>query len=166
MKKILVLGSLFFSFVASASVNLPQFLVGNWSQANRYTEKDEIKIGADLSFVQEITRQVGRDGTSVPYPTVCRYRQTGKVDSFARVSFETIQYYIEAGKEDPRYDMGYNVKKVELIASSSNSANCSDFIKKENDEAAARDGLHYTWTFKDLTDNVILDPWYINVFIK
>lgn len=166
MKKILVLGSLFFSFTASASINLPQFMVGNWSQAVRYNEKDTVKIGADLSFAQELSRQVGREGTNIPYPTVCRYRQIGTIESFGQVSNETIQYYRDAGKEDPSYDMGYKVEKVELIASDSNSANCADFVKEQNDYATSNGGLRYTWTFKDLTDNVLFDTWYVSVFTK
>ncbi len=147
----------------------PQLICHNlWlggSEASRYTEKDTVKIGADLSFVQELSRQVGFEGTNIPYPTVCRYRQIGTVDSFDRVSNENIEYFRKAGKEDPSYDMGYKVEKVELIASNSNSANCADFVKQKND-AAANGGLHYIWSFKDLTDNVLFDTWYVSVFTK
>ncbi len=167
MKTLAFLSVLFFSGASNAaSVSLPAFIVGTWSQASRSAEKDIYKVGADLSFVQEMTRQVGATGTSIPYPTVCRYRQTGMIDSFGQPSTSTLDIFRNAVKEKPAKSLGYKVTRLELLASSSNTSLCTNFIQNQNTKAATSAGLHYTWSFSDFSDNVIFDPWYITVYTK
>jgi len=164
-KLALLLGLIGSAFAAEKPV-LPTFLPGSWVQAERYAEIDKVIIGADLSIVREMSRQVGQEGTAIPYPTLCRYKEIGVVDTFERASSEEIRYYRKAGKSvDPSHSLGFAVIKVELVESPANFANCPDFIKLQNETASGR-GLHYTWSYRDLSDNVILDPWYVTIFTK
>lgn len=161
-----ILSVLLLTFAISAqAVQIPEYLIGSWSKASKNDETDVFKFAADGTFIQEITRQVGEEEGSIEYPTVCRYRGFGVVDSITPVSAETIADYQTHGKQAPSYDLDFRIDHVDLIDSKDNSGDCNEFIDLYN-LTASEGGLHNVWTFSDLSENVLLDPWYVEVFIK
>jgi hypothetical protein len=168
---------LLFTFLCSLQVNanqtldVPVFLLGNWSEASRADERDSFKIEnisnpRTTKYTQDGTRQVGGEDTpTYPYPTVCRYRKTGTMTNFSKASNDTIEYFRKNGKEDPNFEFSYKVTKVTLLPALYNSPNCKFFIEAMNTLAANED-LSYTEYIRDLTDKVTADPWHNIIFEK
>lgn len=170
---------LLFTFLCSLQVNanqtldVPVFLLGNWSEASREDERDSFKIENNYNtiprttkYTQDETRQVGRGDTpTYPYPTVCRYRKTGTMTSFSKASNDTIEYFRKNGKEDPTFEFSYKVTQVTLLPALYNSPNCKFFIEAMKTLVGNED-LIYTEYIRDLTDKVTAHPWHNTIFGK
>jgi hypothetical protein len=165
MKNIIVLVALTMTSLAHAEVKVPAFLIGKWVQATRSSPADTILIQADLAIELEQIFQVGREGSAVPYPTVCTYKTIGLIDDVTEASEMEKDYYKKANKEAPTISIGYSVNKIELLGGSKSSLNCIEFLKQQT-ASIQEGGLHYTKSLTDMSDAVILDPWYSYIFTK
>lgn len=165
MKKFLVLTSFLCSSMAFGA-SLPQFMIGDWFRATRDAQVDTFTITADSKFSQTLYRQVGAEGTNIPYPTSCKYTESGVVNSLDLSSDQTKQPYWDAGKAMPTYTLVFDITKVELVATQLNSASCAAYVEKRNGDIAAGNRYQIVWPFKDLNDKVIIDPMTNGVFTK
>lgn len=157
MKRILFLAVLSVS-VSSVAVEIPEFLRGTWVQSSRDHEIDVITFSVDfdsnVKIVVDHSRQVGLDGTEIPYPTVCRYRYTGIVTQFGPPEQHVADHYRSTGREVPNYYFNYSVTKVELLPALFNSEHCRKFIQEQERDIAAGT-LSYSEAINDLNDSVI-----------
>ncbi len=141
--------------------SFPSHFIGKWKAAERRKELDLYEIKKDMSFTQVVTRQVGREGTVIPYPTVCRYKETGVLSSLKRASRETRDRYNDQERPMPDYEMTFVLNSIELIDSDENDEKCERFIELNN----GRRG-QYSWDITDLDDNTFMKPWHSEVFVK
>ncbi len=169
MKRLSLLSSFVFALTAQAA-QIPAFMVGTWTETDRTVSerRDVVSISADGKFAIDMYRQVGKDGDAeVPNPTLCRYRYEGVVDFFGPATQTEVEEFRKAKKQDPIYRLGALVSKVQLL-SASNEAKvaCEKFVAQQDAVARTADGLYYSWLFRDLSDNVLIDTWYSLVYLK
>ncbi len=95
---------------------------------------DILKVKANGSLTLEQTRQIGAIGATVPYPTVCRYKQLGMITD-----------------QDENYYQ-YRVVSTELGSQEglSDTLHCETFINETNRKASER-SLRYTISKKQFT---------------
>ncbi len=134
MKNLLILTTIVFSLSASASPVIPADLVGKWVQvvASEKPESFEITPAGDIA--SDYYRQVGDSATSVPYPTVCYYRETGAINELRNPSINDVdgKTMEQIFGKIPNYFVEFKVNKVELLSTSQNDANCIEFAKQKN----------------------------------
>ena len=141
--------------------SFPSHFIGKWKAAERRKELDLYEIKKDMFFTQIITRQVGREGTEIPYPTVCRYKETGVVSSFKEATRENRDRYYDQERPMPDYEMTFVLNSIELIDSDENDEKCERFIELNNGGRG-----QYRWDITDLDDNTFMKPWHSEVFVK
>jgi len=119
----------------SQQVVIPSELLGKWTYNSEETDNSQYDIyefASDKSFSQTIQRQVGTEGTDIPYPTICRYRQTGKIFEIGTPDDRTKEYYRNRENSAvPSHTFSFFVNKVELIENEDNDEACALFIKEQ-----------------------------------
>jgi hypothetical protein len=141
--------------------SFPSHFIGKWKAAERRSNIDLYEIKKDMSFTQIVTRQVGREGTEITYPTSCRYKETGVLSSIKRSTREARDRYYNLEKPLPDYEMTFVFHTIELIDSDENDEKCERFIELNN-----RSGGQLSWNITDLDDNTFMKPWHSEVFVK
>jgi hypothetical protein len=106
---------------------------------------ESLTIFTDGSFEREESRQVGREGdAAVPYPTLCSYKQSGRIVGAVRRSDENRNHYMDYASDI----IVIQVTKVEMTAplkvGYENSSNCGAFIAQESETIRTREYLQYS----------------------
>ncbi len=127
---------------------------GEYTTGRNSDDDDIITLGADGSFESLWVRQVGsRDNKEIPYPTVCKYTQSGKVEWIEKRRLGEIKDYFP---EHP-LRIHYKINKVSIVASYANKDNLPDSCKNfENSQNQSE--MHYTLMARALNkDHLNLD---------
>ena len=136
--------------VNGVRVDSPQFLLGSWVEENERIEPFRwtfSNVGDDFTFTEEVTYQVGREGTEIPYPTVCYFMRTGTIIDFSD------------GNDDDNpeahysYSFQYHVETINLFNSTSNSPLCEGFVEQQR--RLIKRGMNFTKYFGVVSDNKI-----------
>jgi hypothetical protein len=173
MKKLILITTIISCFQNAFAFDLPGFLDAGWVEASRNQEIDSFVIVPDYTrpgkdnylLIVEQTRQVGVANTNVPYPTTCRYRAMAALTDFGPASADTKSVYRSNGKKEPKYTISYSITRITLQPALFNSPACLTFIEEQNNLAAAGKN-NVSWSFSDLADDVLTDPWLDKVFVK
>ena len=93
---------------------IPGNLIGTWTETSNTYDPDIVVINPNKIITHTMARQVGREGSKIPYPTVCYYKERGRIGS---IKYKDNSMFIE-----------YKLNHVELIKSESTLENCMKFI--------------------------------------
>lgn len=116
----------------SPDPKFPTYLVGTWREKTLKPNKEYLQILEDGSTIQMLDRQVGHEGTNIPYPTACYYREIGYISYFGVSTAEEIKRATDHKYEAPEFTLRISPQIVQLIPSSQNDLACSEFVKETN----------------------------------
>jgi hypothetical protein len=147
-------------------VVIPESLVGTWIEKPASADTEKIVITAERRITLQMPRQVGHEGSGVPYPTVCHYELSGQIQGFGAPTEERTSMYKESGKPTPEMTLNLLIEDVRILPSPRNSPNCEAFAQRQKEQIRQLQGIRYTEDFIEANSYTLVKAWSGISFMK